>query len=188
MSTLDLLAFDLGASSGRGILGRFDGKKLIMEELHRFSNDPVEVGGRLYWDVLRLFWNMQNTLLKYRTQEKGSLSSLGIDTWGVDYGLLDKDGDLLGNPYHYRDNRTEGMMEEAFSRMPREEIFQKTGIAFQKFNTLYQLLSMVSQKPDMLDRAETLLFMPDLWLIFYPERRLPSLPKPVQDNCWMQDW
>ena len=166
MSTLDLLAFDLGASSGRGILGRFDGKKLIMEELHRFSNDPVEAGGHLYWDVLRLFWNMQNTLLKYRTQEKGSLSSLGIDTWGVDYGLLDKDGDLLGNPYHYRDNRTEGMMEEAFGRMPREEIFQKTGIAFQKFNTLYQLLSMVSQKPDMLDRAETLLFMPDLLAYF----------------------
>ncbi len=162
MKTLDLLAFDFGASGGRGILGRFDGEKLTIEELHRFSNDPVEVGGHIYWDVLRLFWNMQQTLLKYANEMEGELSSIGIDTWGVDYGLLDKDGDLLGNPYHYRDHRTEGMIEEAFKRMPREEIFNRTGIAFQKFNTLYQLLSMTIKKPYILDRADTLLFMPDL--------------------------
>ncbi|HZJ58093.1 MAG TPA: rhamnulokinase [Clostridia bacterium] len=166
MRTLDLLAFDFGASGGRGILGRFDGEKLAMDELHRFSNDPVEVGGHLYWDVLRLFWNMQEALLKYGARENGSFASLGIDTWGVDYGLLDRDGELLGNPYHYRDVRTEDMMEEAFTKMPREMIFQKTGIAFQKFNTLYQLLSTVIKKPDMMDRAETLLFMPDLLAYF----------------------
>lgn len=166
MKTLDLLAFDFGASGGRGILGRFDGNKLILDELHRFSNDPVKVGGHLHWDVLRLFWDMQQTLLKYANNEEGSLASIGIDTWGVDYGLLDRDGDLLGNPYHYRDVRTEDIMEEAFNRMPREEIFSKTGIAFQKFNTLYQLLAMAVQKPYILDRADTLLFMPDLFAYF----------------------
>ncbi len=166
MKTLDLLAFDFGASSGRGILGRFDGEKLTLDELHRFSNDPVEVGGHLYWDVLRLFWDMQQTLIKYANRGEGSLASIGIDTWGVDYGLLDRDGDLLGNPYHYRDNRTEDIMEEAFSRMSREEIFQRTGIAFQKFNTLYQLLAMVVQKPHIMDKADTLLFMPDLLAYF----------------------
>ncbi len=166
MKKLDLLAFDFGASGGRGILGRFDGEKITLDEVHRFSNDPVEVGGHLYWDVLRLFWNMQETLLKYKNQGIGDLASIGIDTWGVDYGLLDKDGDLLGNPYHYRDIRTEGMMEEAFGRMPKEEIFQKTGIAFQKFNTLFQLLAMTIEKPYILDRAKTLLFMPDLLAYF----------------------
>lgn len=166
MKTLDLMAFDFGASGGRGILGKFDGEKLTLEEIHRFSNDPVEIGGHIYWDVLRLYWEMQQALIKYANRKEGNLAAIGIDTWGVDYGLLDKDGDLLGNPYHYRDSRTEGMMEEAFKRLPKEEIFQKTGIAFQKFNTLYQLLSTAIQKPHIMDRADTLLFMPDLLAYF----------------------
>ncbi|NLJ41359.1 MAG: rhamnulokinase [Clostridiales bacterium] len=166
MKTLDLLAFDFGASGGRGMLGRFNGKTLTLDQLYRFSNDPVEVGGHLYWDVLRLFWNMQQAILKYVNEEQGDLASIGIDTWGVDYGLLDKNGDLLGNPYHYRDPRAEGMMEEAFGRMPRKEIYERTGIAFENFNTLFQLLAMVTQKPYIMDRADTLLFMPDLLAYF----------------------
>jgi rhamnulokinase len=162
MKTLKMMAFDYGASSGRGMLGQFDGEKLTLNEIHRFSNDPVEVGGHLYWDILRLFWEMQQALIKFANQESGSLSSIGIDTWGVDYGLLDHQGDLLGNPYHYRDIRTEEVIEEAFRRMPKKAIFNKTGIAFQKFNTLFQLLAMVTNKKDILDKADTLLFMPDL--------------------------
>jgi len=166
MTALKMIAFDYGASSGRGILGRFDGEKLTLSELHRFPNDPVEIGEHLYWDVLRLFWEMQQALIKFANQESGPLSSIGIDTWGVDYGLLDRQGDLLGNPYHYRDSRTDEVIEEAFKRMPRKAIFEKTGIAFQKFNTLFQLLAMVVQKRDIMDKADTLLFMPDLLAYF----------------------
>lgn len=166
MASLKMMAFDYGASSGRGILGEFDGGKLSLKEIHRFSNDPVEIGGHIYWDVLRLFWEMQQALIKFANQESGSLASIGIDTWGVDYGLLDRQGDLIGNPYHYRDIRTDEVIEEAFKRMAKKDIFEKTGIAFQKFNTLYQLLAMVINKKEILDKADTLLFMPDLLAYF----------------------
>lgn len=166
MNNLNLLAFDLGASSGRAILGRFDGKRLGIEEIHRFSNDPVEVGDRIYWDVLRLFWEIKNGLIKFSQNLGGELSSVGIDTWGVDFGLLDASGELLGNPYHYRDSQTEGMMEKAFSIIPKEDIYQYTGIAFQKFNTIYQLLALVDRNSSLLDKADMLLFMPDLLAYF----------------------
>ncbi|HHY82661.1 MAG TPA: rhamnulokinase [Clostridiales bacterium] len=166
MKELNILAFDLGASSGRGLIGRFNGNRLEVEELHRFSNDPVTVTGHTYWDVLRLYWEIQQGLLKFANRKEGSIASIGIDTWGVDYGLLDKSGQLMGNPYHYRDIRTEGMFEEAFMRVPKEEIFRQTGIAFQKFNTLYQLLSMQLDNPEMLEKASTMLFMPDLLTYF----------------------
>ncbi len=166
MNNLNLLAFDLGASSGRAILGRFDGKRLGIEEIHRFSNDPVEVGDRIYWDVLRLFWEIKNGLIKFSQNLGGELSSVGIDTWGVDFGLLDASGELLGNPYHYRDGQTEGMMEKAFSIIPKEDIYQYTGIAFQKFNTIYQLLALVDRNSSLLDKADMLLFMPDLLAYF----------------------
>lgn len=163
---LNLLAFDFGASSGRGMLGQFDGKKIILEELHRFSNDPVELCGHFYWDTVRLFWEIKQGLLKYANSQKGTLSGIGIDTWGVDFGLLGASGELLGMPYHYRDSRTENMFDEAFARMPKEEIFKRTGIAFQKFNTLYQLLAMKIRGDAALEKAETLLFMPDLFAYF----------------------
>lgn len=166
MKELNMLAFDFGASSGRGLLGRFNGSRLEVEELHRFSNDPVTVSGHTYWDILRLYWEMQQGLLKFANSKQGSIASIGIDTWGVDFGLLDQSGQLLGNPYHYRDVRTEGMFEEAFKLMPKEEIFSRTGIAFQKFNTLYQLLSMQVNHPDTLQKASTMLFMPDLLTCF----------------------
>jgi rhamnulokinase len=162
MKELNMIAFDLGASSGRGLIGRFNGSRLEVEELNRFSNDPVDLSGHTYWDILRLYWEMQQGLLKFANQKRGGIASIGIDTWGVDFGLLDRSGQLLGNPYHYRDVRTEGMFDEAFKRMPREEIYNRTGIAFQKFNTLYQLLSVRLHNPEVLDRASAMLFVPDL--------------------------
>lgn len=162
MNTLNLIAFDLGASSGRGIVGRFDGSRLTIREINRFINEPVAPTGHLYWDVLKLYDEIQQGLLKFANGGEGTIASIAIDTWGVDYGLLDCYGQLMGNPFHYRDSRTEGMFEAAFERMPRAQIYQTTGTAFQIFNTLYQLLSLRMKFPEYLDRAQTLLFMPDL--------------------------
>lgn len=162
----NVLAFDYGAGSGRAILGSFDGSNLILKEIHRFSNAPVRIGGTLYWDVLRLYHEMKQGILKGYYETGGNISSIGIDTWGVDFGLLDNRDILLSNPVHYRDSRTDGMIEEALKTVSREEIYRNTGIAFQKFNTIYQLLSMVKSKSNFLEKAETLLFMPDLLSFF----------------------
>ncbi|MCC6397097.1 MAG: rhamnulokinase [Bacteroidetes bacterium] len=162
MNPVQLLAFDFGASSGRAIRGTFDGSRLSIAGSHQFPNGPIELQGHLYWDLLRFLQEIQEGIRKSKRESGSPPASVGIDTWGVDYGLLDRHGDLMGNPYHYRDRRTEGMFEQAFHRMPRTELFQRTGIAFQPFNTLFQLLSMRLQKPEELDRAGTLLMMPDL--------------------------
>lgn len=160
------LAFDFGASSGRAMLATFDGNKITLEEKHRFSNDPVLVNGDLHWDVLRLFHEIKQGILKCANSGDRDIDCIGIDTWGVDYGLLDKNDKLLGNPYHYRDTRTEGMYEEAFKRVSKEEIFKKTGIAFNWFNTIFQLLSAKLSGDVTLEQAKTLLFMPDLFNFF----------------------
>ncbi len=162
----NVLAFDYGAGSGRAILGSFDGNNLTLKEIHRFSNDPVRIGETLYWDVLRLYHEMKQGILKGYHETGGNISSIGIDTWGVDFGLLDNSDTLLSNPVHYRDSRTDGMIEEALKTVSREEIYRNTGIAFQKFNTIYQLLSMVKSNSNFLKKAETLLFMPDLLSFF----------------------
>lgn len=162
----NVLAFDYGASSGRAILGSFDGDKLTLREIHRFSNDPVMVGNSLHWDILRLYHELKQGILIGNKETDGNIDSIGIDTWGVDFGLLDKNDVLLGNPFHYRDSRTEGMIEEASKIAGRERIYNETGIAFQKFNTLYQLLEMVKNKSTLLENAKTLLFIPDLLTFF----------------------
>ena len=120
------LAFDLGAESGRAVLGHFDGGCLNLEELHRFPNGGVRVLDSLHWDVLRL-WNDIKAALSMCAQRNIGLSGIGIDTWGVDFGLLSKDDVLLGFPYHYRDSRTDGMLEEAFRRSPQATIFARSG-------------------------------------------------------------
>ncbi len=158
---LHMMAFDLGASSGRAILGTLEGDKLHLRELHRFSNDPVELVGRLYWDLPRLVHEMKQGLNK-AALEGLEPASLGIDTWGVDYGLLDKAGHLMGNPVHYRDARTDRVMEAAFELVPREEIYRRTGLAFLPLNTIYQLYSEVREHDPLLAHARKLLFMPDL--------------------------
>lgn len=164
--TYKFLAFDFGASSGRAILAKFDGQKLELEEKHRFSNDPVNINGSLHWDVLRLFFEIKQGILKCANSGDRDIDCIGIDTWGVDYGLLDKNDKLLGNPYHYRDTRTDGMYEKAFEKVSKEEIFKETGIAFNWFNTLYQLLAAKLADDSALKEAKTLLLMPDLFNFF----------------------
>ncbi len=156
-----VLAFDFGASSGRAILGTFDGEKITLKEIHRFSNDPVKVGHTFYWDVLRLFHEIKQGILK--AKQYGNIDSIGIDTWGVDFGLVDEKGYLLENPVHYRDERNVGMVEKARKYMSKAEIYDRTGIQFMDFNTLFQLLSIRLNRPELLERTHKLLFMPDLF-------------------------
>ncbi len=164
--TSDYLALDLGAESGRGLLGRFDGERLALEEVHRFPNGPVRMLDTLHWDLPRLFDEMKTALRKAVAAHPG-LDGVGVDTWGVDFGLVGRGDTLLGNPVHYRDARTEGMLEAAFRRVPRERIYEITGLQFLPFNTAYQLLAMRLADSPLLEVAETLLMMPDLfgWLL-----------------------
>jgi len=160
---LNFLAFDLGAESGRAMLGQFDGERLTLSEVHRFVNGPVRLPDGLHWDVLRLWTEIKHGLGLAVREHGANLAGIGLDTWGVDFGLLDRDGALVSNPYHYRDSRTDGMVEEAFRRVPRAEIFEQTGIQFMQLNSLYQLLAMVVRRSPVLDVAKTFLTMPDLF-------------------------
>ncbi len=160
------LAFDFGASSGRAILGIYENGVLKTEEIHRFSNDPVEAGGTFYWDILRLFFEIKQSLTKCVNLGHPDIDTIGIDTWGVDFGLLDEDGYLLENPVHYRDKRTENIEKSLFQACAKETIYQRTGIQFLTINTLYQLFALKQQRPALLSRAKTLLFIPDLFAYF----------------------
>ncbi len=161
------LAVDMGASSGRHVAGLFDGDRLTLEEVHRFDNGPVGIGDRLHWDLLHQWENIQHGLRAAAAKYGDRIRSVGVDTWGVDFGLLGRGDELLGNPYHYRDSRTEEMIDRATKIVPREEIFAQSGLQFMRFNTLYQLLAMRLSKSPLLDAAESLLMMPDLfhWLL-----------------------
>ncbi len=159
-----VLAFDFGASSGRAMLAEFDGKDITMNEIHRFSNDPVKLQGTFYWDILRLMHEIKQGIVK--AVNAGGFDAIGIDTWGVDFGLLDKEGKLLGNPLHYRDENTMGIIEEADKVVSKAEIYARTGIQFARFNSLFQLYSLATKRPDILERAEKMLFMPDLMAYF----------------------
>ena len=143
--TTDYLALDLGAESGRGLLGRFDGERLVLEEVHRFPNGPVRMLDTLHWDVPRLFDEMKTALGKAASGHPG-LDGVGVDTWGVDFGLVGRGDTLLGNPVHYRDPRTDGMMEAAFGLVPRERIYEITGLQFLPINTVYQLLALKTKR------------------------------------------
>ena len=159
-----VLAFDFGASSGRAMLAEFDGKDITMNEIHRFSNDPVKLQGTFYWDILRLMHEIKQGIVK--AVNAGGFDAIGIDTWGVDFGLLDKEGKLLGNPLHYRDENTMGIIEEADKVVPKAEIYERTGIQFARYNSLFQLYSLATKRPDILERAEKMLFIPDLMAYF----------------------
>jgi rhamnulokinase len=164
--TSDYLAVDLGAESGRGLLGQFDGERLTLEEVHRFPNGPVRMLDTLYWDLPHL-WEETKVALRKAGAGRSSLDGVGVDTWGVDFGLIGRGDTLLGNPIHYRDARTNGMMDAATALVPRERIYEMTGLQFLPFNTVFQLLAMVRSKSPLLEVAETLLMMPDLfgWLL-----------------------
>ncbi len=168
-TTKKLLGFDLGAESGRGVVGLFDGERVQLDVVHRFPNGPVRLLDALHWDVLRLFEEMKNGLRACAARH-GAVDSLGVDTWGVDFALLGRDGGLLGNPRHYRDPHTEQVMQQTFARVPREEIFAQTGIQFMRFNSLFQLLALQRDRSPLLDVAENLLFIPDLFHYWFTGR------------------
>ncbi len=168
---MKLLAFDFGASSGRAVLGHYDGNTIRTEVLHRFSNDPVQVGNTLYWDILRLLHETKQGI--YAAKREGyTLDGIGVDTWGVDFGLLDKNGRLLENPVHYRDYRTSGYMQKAIDTVGKQNIYANTGIQFMEINTLYHVMALAEQMPELLERAASLLFTPDLMGYFLTGERV----------------
>jgi rhamnulokinase len=169
------LALDLGAESGRAMLGNVGDGKLSLEEVHRFPNHPVRLPTGLYWDTLRLFHEMNHGLEVVKREREIELSGLAVDTWGVDFGLIDRDGELIGNPRHYRDSRNAGMMESVFATISRSQLFAETGLQFMQFNSLYQWYSMKASSSPALQAAETLLFMPDLFNYFFTGVRRAEL-------------
>ena len=178
------VALDLGAESGRAVVGHLDGDSLRLEEVHRFPNGPVRVNGRLHWDVLRLWTECKQGIRQAVQQYGSSIASIGLDTWGVDFGLLDAHDNLVGNPYHYRDSRTDGMMDEVFRRVPREEVFEHTGIQFMQLNSLYQLYSMRLANEPALDTARTFLTMPDLFNFWLTGRKACEFSNATTTQCY----
>ncbi len=157
------LAIDLGAESGRVMAGLWNGATLRLEEIHRFPNGPVHLAGTMRWDVIRLWAEIENGLTLAARKYGSSIVSVGADTWGVDFVLLSPHDEILGQPRHYRDARTNGMMDKAFARVPRADIFSQTGLQFMQFNTLFQLLAIQQDTPELFDRADSLLLMPDFF-------------------------
>jgi rhamnulokinase len=161
------LAVDLGASSGRVVAGLFDGGRLALEEVYRFENGGVPMAGGTYWPIADQWHHVLRGLRAGAKIYGSHVVSVGVDTWGVDFGLLGANDELLGIPRHYRDRRTAGILEKAFAIVPREEIFAATGLQFMEFNSLYQLLAMKQANSQLLDIARSLLMIPDLfhWLL-----------------------
>ncbi len=181
---LSFLALDLGAESGRAMLGQFDGERLRLAEVHRFPNGPVRLPSGLHWDALRLWTEIKSGLSLAIREHGANLVGIGLDTWGVDFGLLDRHGVLISDPYHYRDSRTDGMVQEAFRRVPREEIFERTGIQFMAINSLYQLLSMAISDSPALDIADTFLTMPDLFNYWLTGRKACEFSIATTTQCY----
>ncbi len=161
------LAVDLGAESGRVIAGKLHAGRVSLEEIHRFQNGPVNMAGTRRWDVLRLWSDIQDGLTLAARKFGDSIVSVGVDTWGVDYVLLSKSGEVLGQPYNYRDPRTTGMLELAASKVSKADIFAQSGVQFMEINTLYQVIAMQLQDPELMAHADRFLMMPDFfhWLL-----------------------
>jgi len=155
------LAFDLGAESGRALLGRLEGKQLTVREISRFPNNMLSLRGRLHWNVFRLFEHVKDAL-RTVAREGAAVDSVGLDTWGVDFALLARDGSVLGLPFAYRDPHTTGAMDSFFRKVPREEVYARTGIQFLPLNSLFQLEAMARDRSPLLEAATDLLFIPDL--------------------------
>lgn len=184
------LAFDIGAESGRVVYGFLNNGLLDLKEIYRFANGPVRIFDSLYWDVLSMFNELKRGLAIYSENFGPDLDGMGFDTWGVDYALISSDNNILGFPYHYRDKRTNGIMEEAFRIIPKEEIFRITGIQFMKLNTVFQLLSMVLSKSPILDIADKMLMMPDLFNFMFTGRKVSEFTiattSQMYDPCKME--
>ena len=183
MAERNLAVVDLGAESGRVFLARYTGQELTLQEMHRFPNRPVRILGHLYWNLPAL-WQEILSGLRLARAAAGELHSVGVDTWAVDYGLLDPPGQLLGLPFHYRDARTEGMMEAVFARLPRETIYAQTGIQFLSFNTLYQLLAHRQNQPQTFACADRLLMMPDLLHYWLSGERVGEYTNATSTQLW----
>jgi rhamnulokinase len=183
MASKNFVAFDFGAESGRAMLASFDGERIILQEAHRFPNVPVRVRGSLHWDALRLFDEIQRGLAQI-ARDHSEIAGIGVDTWGVDFALLGRDDELLGNPFHYRDERTIGMMEAVFQRVPRETVFDHTGIQFMEINTLYQLFAMQTQHAPALENATTFLMMPDLLNFWLTGRKVCEFSNATTTQCY----
>jgi rhamnulokinase len=164
--SVHFVAADLGASSGRLMVGSWDGRKFSLDELHRFPNSGVQISGSLHWDVSGMWSEIQRGLMLYSERFQDPPAAIGVDAWGVDFALLDRSGELLGNPYHYRDARTDGIPELIFQRIDERQLFQRTGVQTMQINTLFQLYSMVRGADPKLKSAETLLMIPDLFHYF----------------------
>ena len=162
MSASKFLALDYGAESGRAIVGILDNKTIKLEEVHRFPNKIINTFGNLHWDILYLFDELKTGINKAIQNGHHDIESIAVDTWGVDFGLVTKDNQLLGSPFAYRDLRTNGMLERAFTLMSKDEIYKLTGIQFMQINSAFQLLSMIESESSLIKLADKLLFMPDL--------------------------
>jgi rhamnulokinase len=181
--TRTLAAVDLGAQSGRVMLARYDGRRLSLEEVHRFPNRPLVLRGHRLWNLPGL-WEEVLAGLRRARQAAGTLDSIGVDTWGVDYGLVNAQGLLLGLPFHYRDQRTSGVMEEIFQRVPRQTIYGRTGIQFLPINTLVQLYAHLRQQPGELRIAHRLLLIPDLLHSWLDGEMVSERTNATTTQCW----
>lgn len=188
------LAFDLGAESGRAIVGTVEGFSVSLMEVTRFANRMVSLDGHLHWDVPGLMGKIKNVISECAggsVQLPGPLTSIGIDTWGVDYALLDANGEMLGLPYSYRDSRTEGAMTGFFKRVSREHVYGLTGIQLMPFNTLFQLYAMTQHNFEQIESASDLLFMPDLFNYFLTGTKLSEFTFATTSqlfNPWKRRW
>lgn len=178
------LTFDLGAESGRAVLGSIEDGKLDLKETHRFPNEPQYLLGKYYWDTVRLFAEMKHGLTHTIKEHGPEIDGIGVDTWGVDFGLLDHNDELIGMPRHYRDARTDEMMARAFEIVPRYEIYQQTGIQFMQLNTLYQLLAMQVSGSPQLEQAKTFLTMPDLLNYWLTGEKVNEFTEATTTQCF----
>lgn len=191
MKDQSYLAFDLGAESGRALMGRIHDDRLHLEEIHRFPNGPIEIEGSLRWDTGRIWSQIREGLAAAGRLGDTRLAGIGLDTWGVDFGLLDAEDNLIEEPCHYRDSRTDGMMDEAFRLIPRNRIFEYTGIQFMQLNSIYQLLAMARADSPALASATTFLNMPDLFNFWLSGRKVNEFTIATTTQCYdprVGDW
>lgn len=191
MSDQIYLAVDIGASSGRLLAGLFNGRRLTLEEVHRFDNGAVDLNGSLQWNVLGLWQQIQAGMRAARAKYGDRIRSIGVDTWGVDFALLGRDDVLLGNPVSYRDRRSEGQMDRAIAKLGREEIFAHTGLQFMSINTLYQLMGLQAQKSPLLDIAQSFLMMPDFFHFLMTGEKANEITNASTTQCFnpmIRDW
>ena len=184
MEIKKVLAVDLGASSGRVMLGSFDGEKISVEELHRFSNDPVILGKTMYWDFLRLFHEIKQGLIKSKAY--GKIDSISVDTWGVEFRYPWMKKEPPGESGALRDARVTGMLEKSFESIDKDRFYQITGNQFMEINTVFQLLYLSLNRKRQLDLADSLLMMPDLFNYYLSGKNAVNIPLHPPHSCWMR--